>query len=238
MKVTIQDMTTKQPLTLIGSQAGICWNTNTVDPERNYKRGLGCVDDAHGRVLEFPQIYMIIEDSSARFMRELYTHIGGQPTRLQASTRYINYEDGFEYITPPSIENNEEALNTYKRAMDDILQGLQKLSDLGIPREDSANLLPLGMKSKMVLRTNLRMLVAMSRQRMCTRALWEFRDFMDVLCEELSAYDPEYKIIVAKYFGPKCDFQGYCSEAKSCGRWPLGSTARKDPKQAKEESSL
>ena len=49
---------------------------------------------------------MVLQGYSARVAREWYTHIGGMPTRLQASTRYIDYEHGFDYIIPPSVENN------------------------------------------------------------------------------------------------------------------------------------
>ncbi len=41
----------------------------------------------------------MLEGYSARVIRKWYTHIGGQPTRLQASTRYIDYEHGFSYVT-------------------------------------------------------------------------------------------------------------------------------------------
>lgn len=220
MKVKIYEETSKDPLKLIGKMAGVCWGANTEDDEKNYKRGLSCLKNDHGRTLEFPQIYFVIEGGSARFMRELYTHIGGSPTRLQASTRYINYQKGFDYIIPDSIREDEEKTKIYEETMDAILKGMQKLRDLDVPREDVANLLPLGMESKMVMRTNLRMLIDMSRQRMCMRAYWEFRDFMDLLIEELSAYDEEYKEVIDIAFGPKCDPLKYCPEEKSCGRWP------------------
>ena len=172
-----------------------------------------------GGEVHFPQIYIKIEGTSARFCRELYTHIGRSPTRLQASTRYIPYEKGFEYIIPPHIENNKEALKIYNKTMDKIVKAASELKDLGIPREDAANLLPLGMTSTMVMRTNLRMLIDMSKQRMCARALWEFRDFMDLLIKELSAYSDDYKILTEEFFKAKCEDLGYCPEGKnSCGK--------------------
>ena len=69
--------------------------------------------------MEFPQIFLTIDGYSARVIRELYTHIGGAPTRLQASTRYINYGD-FEYIIPPSIQSNPFATEEYKYVMNII----------------------------------------------------------------------------------------------------------------------
>ena len=90
--VTIQRFTYKNPISMIGEEAGICWGADTSNPEKNYKRGLDCLESEHGRTFEFPDVYMILDGYSARVIREWYTHIGGSPTRLQASTRYIDYE--------------------------------------------------------------------------------------------------------------------------------------------------
>lgn len=102
-KITIQNYTCKNPITMIGFEAGICWGADTADEKKNYRRGLDCLESGHGRTFEFPDVYLTLEGYSARVIREWYTHIGGQPTRLQASTRYINYEHGFDYVTPASI---------------------------------------------------------------------------------------------------------------------------------------
>ena len=218
-KITVQNETTKTPIRLIGYEAGICYGSDTSDSTKNYKRGLMNLKSGHGRTFEFPQVYLTIDGYSARFMRELYTHIAGSPTRLQASTRYIPYE-GFEYIIPPAIEKNQSAKEEYIIAMSNIQEAYETLLDQGISKEDVANLLPLGMKSKMVLRTNARHLIDMSHQRLCTRAYWEYREFMKDLMEALSNYSEEWKYIVDNYFIPKCELYGYCTEHNSCGRKP------------------
>jgi thymidylate synthase (FAD) len=219
-RVIIQDFTVKNPVQMIGYEAGICWGADVTDPIKNEKRGWDCIKSEHGRTLEFPQIYMTIKGYSARMMRELYTHIGGMPTRLQESTRYIDYESGFNYVTPHTVEANPEALNEYNAMMNDILTHLQNLENMNIPREDTAMGLPLGMESGMVLRTNLRNLIDMSHQRMCSRAYWEFREFMNELKNELGNYSDEWKKVVDLTFKPKCEVRGYCVEKKSCGRKP------------------
>ncbi|MCR5830423.1 MAG: FAD-dependent thymidylate synthase [Lachnospiraceae bacterium] len=222
--ITIQDLTTKNPITLMGMESGICYNSNTSDPEKNYKRGLECVKTNHGRVLEYPQVYMVIDGYSAKVIRELYTHIGGAPTRLQASTRYIDYEHGFEYVTPAKVKANPEALDVYNSTIDVIKNALLKLDTLGIPREDSSMVLPLCMTTKVVLRTNLRNLSDMSRQRMCTRAWWEFRQLFNDIVTALSSYSEEWKTLTTdaslNLFSPKCEVLGYCPEKNSCGRKP------------------
>ena len=218
--VLIQKETTKDPVSLIGREAGVCWGADTEDAEKNYKRGLSCLASGHGRTWEYPQVYVVLDGYSARVIRELYTHIAGGPTRLQASTRYINYEKGFDYVTPHAIEENDEAKETYENAMESTVIALQTLEALGIPREDCAMLLPLGMTSKIVLRTNLRNLIDMSHQRLCTRAYWEFRELMQDLMKALAEYSDEWKYLTENWFMPKCEVTGFCTEAKSCGRMP------------------
>lgn len=219
-KVIIQRETTIDPISLIGREAGVCWGADITNEEKNYKRGIDCLTSGHGRTWEYTQVYVVLEGYSARVFRELYTHIGGAPTRLQASTRYINYQNGFPYVTPPVIEHNEEAKAIYDKAMQEITIAMQKLEALEMPREDVAMLLPLGMESKVVLRTNLRNLIDMSHQRLCTRAYWEYRQLMRDLMKELSEYSEEWKYLVDHYFVPKCEVWGFCTEKKSCGRKP------------------
>ena len=216
-KVTVQPFTTKKPITLMGYEAGVCWNADVSNDEANFRRGLQCVESNHGRVMEFPQIYLTIEGFSARVIRELYTHIAGGPTRLQASTRRINYQD-FDYITPPSIESNKGAKELYDNLMYHIGVTLQNLEDMGVPREDAALGLPLGMESTITLRTNLRNLVDMSHQRLCGKAYHEFRVLFLKILDELKLYDFEYRYLIdEKLFCPKCVLTGKCPEKDSCG---------------------
>lgn len=220
-KVTIQSETTKNPITLIGFEAGICYGSDISDSEKNYKRGLMNIASGHGRTMEFPQVFITLEGYSARVIRELYTHNGGAPTRLQASTRYIKYGE-FDYITPPSI--NGEFKHRYDKLMEHIQNVYADFENGGIPKEDIANILPLGMTTTVVLRTNLRNLIDMSHQRLCARAYWEFRELMRDIMKALSEYSEEWKYLVETYFKPKCELYGYCSEHNSCGRKPKNSS--------------
>lgn len=218
--VIISEHTTKNPISLIGEMAGVCWGADTSDPKKNYKRGIDCLENEHGRTFEFPDIYMILDGYSARVIREWYTHIGGSPTRLQASTRYIDYEHGFDYVTPPSIAGNEVAKDVYDNLMLNTQLCLQKLDELGIPREDSALGLPLGMETKIVCKHNLRNVIDMSHQRECNRAYHEFRTMFHDVKTGLSKYSEEWDYVVSHYFQPKCKYMGFCKEKKSCGLMP------------------
>ena len=218
--VTILPETPKDPLSLIGRRAGICWNADITNDEKNIKRGISCIESGHGRTMEFVDVHMIIDGFSARVMREYFRHVGGMTPYLQASTRYINYED-FNIIRPKSIESNKEALIEFNSATKQLRETLENLKDLGIPNEDVANLLPFGMTTKCVEKRNLRNIVDMSHVRKCSRAYHEFRlDLFPTIENELKNYSDQWNWIVYNLFKPKCEIYGYCDEVKSCGRKP------------------
>lgn len=220
-KVIVLPETTRKPISLIGRRAGICWGADITDEQKNYKRGLECLENNHGRTIEFVNVEAVFDGWSARVIREWYTHIGGAPTRLQGSTRYINYSDGFNYIVPDKIDNNPIALEHYKNTMNEIVKTANYLEyELNIPREDVANLFPLGMSTIIVDKRNLRNIIDMSHQRTCTRAYWEFRELFEAYMNELKKIDDEWAYIVNNYIMPKCEVLGYCPEKYSCGRMP------------------
>ncbi len=216
--IIILEETTINPITLIGKRAGVCWGADITDDTKNYKRGMDCITSNHGRTLEYVNVEMIIEGYSARVIREWYTHLGGAPTRLQASTRYIDYEHGFHYIVPESIRIDTKRYDIYLETIHQIQKALVELEELGTPKEDAALLLPLGMSTKIVDKRNLRSLVDMSHQRLCSRAYHEYRKMFADICMELQKISDEWKWIVDNLLVPKCDYLGYCPEKKSCGR--------------------
>lgn len=218
-KIKILDWTIKDPLNCIGYCAGICWNSNVSVNQKNVKRAIQCILDGHGRVEELPDIYITIEGFSAKCLRELYTHIGGSPTRLQASTRYINYSEGFNVITPHSVSKNPEALKIWDDTISHIGKSMKELKKLSIPNEDLTNLLPLAYESKMVWKINLRALINFFNMRLCNRAYWEIRELSILLREELSNYSEEWNTL-SELFVPRCKALGYCVEKHSCGLKP------------------
>ena len=217
--ILMTEYMTDKPITMIGRMAGECYGSDTSDDEKNYKRGLDCLADNHGRTFEFPDIYAKFEGFSARVIREWYTHIGGMPTRLQASTRYINY-DNFASIVPPEVQDNPKALRVYNSVIKVIRWGYKKLLELKIPKEDAANILNLGMTTTIVDKRNLRNLMDMHPNRLCKRAYWEFRELLKQYDRELRNISDEWEYIVDNYFKPKCVELEYCPESRTCGMMP------------------
>lgn len=208
-----------------GFNAGVCWAAPLDDAEKNRKRAISCIKAGHGRVLEYVDVEMVISGVSARCLRELYTHIGGSPTRLQSSTRYVSEEQGFGYYTPPKIENNEELKPIYEDGMELIQKTYNSLMARKATKEDAANILPLGMESKMVWKINLRALINFMNRRLCTRALKEIRDLSVEIKNQLAAKNEEWAWIADNLFVPTCEIYKYrnpnlvfCPEQQCCGK--------------------
>lgn len=218
--VTIQEYTTKNPITMIGYEAGVCWGADVSDDEKNYKRGLKCIHDEHGRTWEFPDVYSVIDGYSAKTIREWYTHIGGSPSRLQASTRYIDYSkgNGFNYVLPQSFLKNKLAEARWKTLMKKINEDIKTfINDFSIPVEDATMALPLAYVTQMVDKRNFRNLVDMSHQRKCVRAYWEFRQLFNDYEKALREYSDEWNTLCGLFIS-KCEYLGVCKESKSCGK--------------------
>ena len=203
---------TRKPLTLIGTCAKECWDSN---PKNLAKVAEECIASQHGRVEEFGDITIVIDGYSARAIRELYTHIIGT-TRLQSSTRYINYNN-LDYFTPPSVNKSDRAIREYDDVMSSIKEGYYELEQLGVPKEDIANILPLGMISKMVLKINIRALIHLAEMRLCARAYHEIRALVNEILEVVKELDDEWATII-NLCKPRCEVHGYCPEKFSCGR--------------------
>ena len=208
-----------------GFNAGVCWDAPLDDKEKNIKRAISCIKAGHGRVMEYVDIELVISDVSARCLRELYTHIGGAPTRLQASTRYISEQSGFDFYTPPKIDNNIAAKQMYIEGMGTIQKVYNGLLEGGMTKEDAANVLPLGMMSKMVWKVNLRTLINFMNRRLCMRALREIRDLSVEIKDRLAEKNEEWAWISDNLFVPTCEQYKYrnpnlvfCPEQQCCGK--------------------
>lgn len=222
MKLTLVGDTTKNPLQKIGSVAGICWGANTDDIQKNVNRAISCIESDHGRVLEWVNVEILIEGMSARCMREVGRHCVGT-SYLQSSTRYVD-ESNFKYYTPPSCQN-DGVREVYEKGMKQVAEFYGELIELGVPREDAANALPLGMDSKVVWKINLRSLVNFMNKRLCSRALLEIRQFANELRSMLMGRNVEWMWICENLFVPSCERYKFlnkkmcfCIEKKGCGR--------------------
>ncbi|MGL5460792.1 MAG: FAD-dependent thymidylate synthase [Cetobacterium sp.] len=212
INIKVQDYT-KKPLTVMGMLAKECYDTQLKDENHAMRIAKHCINSGHGRNMEFADVTLTISGISARMGRELYTHIIGT-SRTQASTRYITYND-FDYVIPKGMNNEQQDI--YVDTMKGIAEGYKKLKDMGLKNDITGYMLPLSMTTTINLKINVRALEHLANVRMCTRALLEFRDFMEKLKVILGNLDEEWEWIVNTLMIPKCYKLGYCDEDYGCG---------------------
>lgn len=134
----------------------------------------------------------------------------------QKSQRYVA-EKEFEYITPPSIKRNPQALEEYQQLMTKIGETYERLVELGIQKEDARYTLPNGCETKIIVTMNARSLFNFFQHRGCTRAQWEIRILANEMLKQVKEIAPN----IFKYAGASCDTMGYCPEGTmSCGKAP------------------
>lgn len=132
----------------------------------------------------------------------------------QRSQRYVK-EDDFAFIVPPSIENNDEALDIYLERMSEGKETYNKLLDMDIPKEDARFVLPT-IKTNLVVSYNARSLRYFVNLRACRRAQWEIRDIAEQMLEQAKEVAP----ILFEGAGPDCIASGInrCTEGElTCG---------------------
>lgn len=134
----------------------------------------------------------------------------------QQSQRYCNFEEGFDYIIPDKIKNNEEL----KQGFDICMKSLQDIYNIfinaGISQEDARAILPNACSTNIVVTFNLRELMHICNERLCTCAQLEIRKLFNEIKRQVIKQLP----LSEQYLVPKCDLVGFCNESKErcCGR--------------------
>jgi thymidylate synthase (FAD) len=125
----------------------------------------------------------------------------------QKSQRYVN-ESSFDYIIPPSIEKNEEALKTYTSAMLMLDAVYKNLVKENIPAEDARFVLPNACETQLIMTMNIRELWNFFKHRCCNRAQWEIR----IIAHRMLQLAKETSPLLFAHAGSSCEVLGYCPE--------------------------
>lgn len=51
--IVVQEITSRNPISLAGYEAGVCYGADVTDAQKNYKRGLDCLESDTGECLNF-----------------------------------------------------------------------------------------------------------------------------------------------------------------------------------------
>lgn len=101
------------------------------------------------------------------------------------SQRYVRFgtDDktrGFGYSVPPTIQENQDAMQVYGELMHTIQGAYDKLRALGVPAEDARFVLPNAAKTNLVMSANLRALLEFySKRRKGRGAQWEIAELAE-----------------------------------------------------------
>lgn len=185
---------TPNPIETISKIASICYDSDPKNPlglvKHLYRNG-------HHSVFEHIYFTFCIDGISRACSHQLVRH--RMCSFTQRSQRYCS-EDKFEYVTPPSVIDDLEsypARDMYDDAILDIEDFYEWMQDKKIPNEDARYILPNACCTSLYLSCNLRELMHIANERLCSRAQWEIRELVEKMVELV---DPSLRFMLV----PKC----------------------------------
>ena len=167
------------------------------------------ISSGHYSTIEHIQVSFAISNVSRACTHQFVRH--RHVSFSQKSQRYVKEKGQFDYIVPPTVAKNPELLAKYEDFMAKTADFYSEMTEAGIPAEDARFVLPNAAASSMVASLNLRELIHIANIRLCTRAQYEIRVMVKMMCEELLKEEPW----LVPYLVPKCERLGYCDEDKS-----------------------
>lgn len=189
MQVTLMQAT-PNPIETIAQIASICYDSDPKNPlglvKHLYRNG-------HHSVFEHIYFTFKIEGISRACSHQLVRHRHCSFT--QRSQRYCS-EDGFGVVVPDSIAQVDE-IGGFIDFIEDVTNNYNELVALGVPKEDARMVLPNACETSLYLSCDLRELIHICNERLCTKAQWEIRQLVEKM---VSLVDPELHFMLV----PKC----------------------------------
>ena len=186
MNVTLIQ-STPNPIETIAKIASICYDSDPKDPMKLVEH---LYENGHHSVFEHVYFTFKIEGISRACSHQLVRHRHCSFT--QRSQRYCS-EEGFDYIIPPTVDREpfEQDMNYIELAY----KACQEWNN--VPNEDARYILPNACATELYLSCNLRELIHIANERLCTRAQWEIRELVKQM---VALVDPELQFMLV----PKC----------------------------------
>ena len=185
MQVTLIQAT-PNPIETIAQMASICYDSDPKDPLKLVKH---LYKNGHHSVMEHIYFTFKIEGISRACSHQLVRHRHCSFT--QRSQRYCS-EDGFDYIKPDTVNPIE-----FGADMVTLKHWYECYQKEGVPNEDARYILPNACTTSLYLSCNLRELIHIANERLCSRAQWEIRELVQKM---VALVDPELKFMLV----PKC----------------------------------
>ena len=181
---------TENPIETISKIASICYDSNPTDPMKLVKH---LYKNGHHSVFEHIYFTFKIEGISRACSHQLVRH--RMCSFTQRSQRYCS-ESEFQFVTPDSVFD-KVALSPYDSAMFESASTYNDLQCFGIPNEDARYILPNACCTDLYLSCNLRELIHIANERLCSKAQWEIRELVQKM---VSLVEPKLQFMLV----PKC----------------------------------
>lgn len=170
------------------------------------------VSIGHHSVLEHLNFTFGVEGVSRALTHQLVRH--RVASYSQKSQRYVAHKDGFPYVMPKTVMEDEALSDAFDKAMEEIGGIYDRLMAAGVPAEDARYVLPNACETKIIITMNARELLHFFSVRCCERAQWEIRDMAFEMLKLCKKAAPS----VFENAGPGC-VRGACPEGKfTCGK--------------------
>lgn len=228
------------PQNLVSVAARLCYSEKEIDKvvekttnENAEKFVENLLDFGHESPIEHVSFTFAVEGVSRALLAQITRHrIASFSVRSQ---RYVS-EENFSFVTPPEIENDEEAREVFldfiknsKDCYNKLLKILtkknkEKLVKCGVNEEvaekkavkkaaeDARFVLPNACETQFIVTMNARSLLNFFRLRCCNRAQWEINNLACLMLKLVYPIAPA----IFKHAGPACVFDG-CREGRmSC----------------------
>lgn len=241
MKVTLLTYT-PEPEKTIAAAAKLCYASSDIDTlmdgldnEKTVKFLEMLSDLGHESPIEHVSFTFGIEGVSRALLAQITRHrIASFSVQSQ---RYVEEKD-FQFVTPPEISADKNALEIFEAQMKSAIDSYNKLADIlkdkhynkfiaeGLDEksakmkaskkaiEDARFVLPNACDTKMIVTMNARSLLNFFRLRCCNRAQWEIK----AVADEMLALVYKVAPTIFKYAGPSC-VREKCAEGKmTCGK--------------------
>lgn len=139
-------------------------------------------------------MYMFeIEDCSRVTTHQLVRHrvasYDQESQRFSSASR-----EGF--VAPPTIASNEAAMKVYEDALKVVYSAFEKMTSLGVPKEDARYVLPNAIKTKLVMTVSARSLMHIVWQRTAPQAQWEIREVVSEMSKLAKEATPEFWTVI------------------------------------------
>jgi thymidylate synthase (FAD) len=218
---------TADPEETVAMAAKLCYSPSDIEllkgkiASRDQKKFVEkLMEMGHYSPIEHASFVFAVEGISRACSHQLVRH--RLASFSQQSQRYVSEDAGFDYIVPPSIENDPELKGYFEESMEMAQKTynhiVRKLEARGLKGEaanqDARFVLPNACETKIMITMNARELLHFFSQRCCHRAQWEIRE---MATEMLKLVKPIAPTIFMKA-GPPC-IKGKCPEGDyNCGK--------------------